>query len=41
MGFELPDRSISSPVLHSAVISPLVSGVGDVAGGTTANLHAG
>jgi hypothetical protein len=31
----------NSPVLRSAVVSPLASGAGHVAGGTTANLFAG
>jgi hypothetical protein len=34
-------NGISSPVLRSAVVSPLASGAGHVAGGTTANLFAG
>lgn len=34
-------NGISSPVLRSAVISPLSAGAGHVAGGTTANLFAG
>lgn len=34
-------NGISSPVLRSAVVSPLAAGAGHVAGGTTANLFAG
>jgi RHS repeat-associated protein len=34
-------NGVSSPVLRSAVVSPLAAGAGHVAGGTTANLFAG
>jgi hypothetical protein len=34
-------NGINSPVLRSAVVSPLAAGAGHVAGGTTANLFAG
>jgi RHS repeat-associated protein len=34
-------NGISSPVLRSAVVSPLAAGTGHIAGGTTANLIAG
>jgi hypothetical protein len=34
-------NGISSPVLRSAVVSPLAAGAGHIAGGTTANLIAG
>ncbi|MDR1601595.1 MAG: FG-GAP-like repeat-containing protein, partial [Tannerella sp.] len=34
-------NGINSPVLRSAIVSPLASGAGHVAGGTTANLFAG
>jgi RHS repeat-associated protein len=34
-------NGVSSPVLRSAIVSPLASGAGHVAGGTTANLFAG
>jgi hypothetical protein len=37
----MPVNNVSSPVLRSAVVSPLAAGAGHVAGGTTANLIAG
>jgi hypothetical protein len=37
----VPVNNVSSPVLRSAIVSPLASGAGHVAGGTTVNLFAG
>ena len=34
-------NNVSSPILRSAIVSPLAAGAGHVAGGTTANLFAG
>jgi hypothetical protein len=37
----MPVNNVYNPVLRSAIVSPLASGAGHVAGGTTVNLFAG